>query len=132
MIRYSFFHLYSTIAGISLAIFANELTSVSIDFKQSFDYCLIIKLLLCLAMTFCFQKIAIEIEEIKRKTDIEYGELQQINRTKKTNTTKKPDDIFLTLIKKRSDKTINYYPYLAIMFFLLYLFIEPIFNYLCK
>lgn len=123
MVRYNMVNVYGTIAGIFLAILANIITEIHINFNEKIDAKLLSKFIICLILSCILQNLYMKISSIKETADREFGSyLEDCKRKKSTPDKNKKITNFNTIIDFHP--YILLYPYIAIALLILYVCIN--------
>ncbi len=123
VVKYKLVNFYGTVAGIFLAILANIISEIHIDFKSSIDIYLLIKFIICLSQTIVLQYLYLNISSIKEVADREYGSyLEDCKNNQKRPNKDKKVEYFNNITKLHP--TILLSPYAAIILLIVYMFIN--------
>lgn len=119
-VNHHFIKVYNTISIIILAIFANSISQVNINFKQDIDIQVIIKNVFLLISAILFQKFSLNLDNSYNIAVRQFYAFSRKEQAKQSLEEKYKDNI------GRPENKCKYLG-LSLLFFLLYLFTIPIF-----
>lgn len=123
IVRYNTVDVYGTIAGIFLAMLANIIAEIHIDFSGEINLRLLIKFIICLIIACILQNIHIKLSSIKEIVDREFGSYIKDCENKKEEPDKsKKIQNFNAAINFKS--YLKLYPYIVMALLILYAFIN--------
>ena len=122
----SYIKHYNTISVVLLAVFANSMSQLYIDFEQCVDWLYIIKQLMLLFAVISFQKFYFLLDFYYSGAEKDF-----YNASKKVRATMSIESIYHSNVLGKIKK-IAFWFYLSTIWTLLYFFLIPILKQICK